>query len=218
MMQSSARVLVVGGGKQRDTLNKNFALPPDSLTYIDVDISSDVDFICDAHDLPFKSETFDAVVTTAVLEHVIRPEVVVQEMARVLKPQGAIYSELPFMQQVHEGAYDFSRFSLVGHRKLLAQFSILDMGLVAGPGTSLVWAIEALVVSFAVGDRSKSLLKFISRLMFFWIKYFDFLLTRSPSAVDGASCTFFFGKKLPSTVSDQEVIDSYRGSQKISHT
>jgi len=57
---------------------------------------------------------FDAVWIQAVLEHVLDPVRVVAEIHRVLRPGGLVYSEIPFMQEVHEGAYDFTRFRLSG--------------------------------------------------------------------------------------------------------
>ena len=67
--------------------------------------------------MPFKE--IDLVIIQAVLEHVMYPNKVVSEIYRVLKNDGLIYSETPFMQQVHEGPYDFSRFTESGHRLFL---------------------------------------------------------------------------------------------------
>ena len=71
----------------------------------------------DAHDLPFVDAAFDAAVIQAVLEHVVDPQRVVAELHRVLREDGVLYSEVPFMQQVHEGAYDFTRYTDLGHRR-----------------------------------------------------------------------------------------------------
>lgn len=44
----------------------------------------------DAEDLPFRPESFDAIVSTYVLEHAVEPIKTLQEMCRVAKPKGRI--------------------------------------------------------------------------------------------------------------------------------
>jgi ubiquinone/menaquinone biosynthesis C-methylase UbiE len=68
--------------------------------------------VADGHQLPIADGSVDGVWIQAVLEHVLDPSIVVQEIHRVLTPGGVVYAETPFMQPVHEGAYDFTRFSL----------------------------------------------------------------------------------------------------------
>ena len=92
--------------------------------------------ICDAHDLPFKEKSFDAIICQAVLEHVADPYRCVEEMFRVLKPKKFIYVETPFMQQVHMAPYDFTRFTYLGHRRLFRRFKEIDSGIACGPGMS----------------------------------------------------------------------------------
>ena len=58
----------------------------------------------------------------------VEPEKVVAEIYRVLKENGIVYAETPFMQQVHEGAYDFTRYTVLGHRYLFRQFHALSIG------------------------------------------------------------------------------------------
>lgn len=209
-----AYILVVGAGNQKDCLDKLMSEYSNiQLIYCDVDIKATVDLFCDAHNIPFKDQVFHGVITTAVLEQVLYPERVVSEIYRVLVEGGIIYSEIPFMQQVHGGAYDFTRFSLSGHRRLFNNFSELSSGLVAGPGTTLVWAIEYFVSCFAWNHISRLLIKAGVRLFFSWLKYFDYLFKDKPQAMDGASCTYFLGKKeLNKIISDKMIIDRYLGA------
>lgn len=51
--------------------------------------------------LPFKSDSFDAVFSLAVLEHVKNPFECAQEIIRVLKPGGILYAAVPFLQPFH---------------------------------------------------------------------------------------------------------------------
>jgi SAM-dependent methyltransferase len=217
--QGAGAILVVGGGRQRSWLTPTMqATTPHSLVYTDVDCGADVDIFCDAHDLPFEDGAFDAVVTTAVIEHVLYPEAVAEEIGRVLKLGGLLYSELPFMQQVHEGAYDFTRYTLSGHRRLFRHFMELRSGMVAGPATALVWAIENFFLAFVSGQRARWLTKIAARIAFSWMKYFDHVLVHKSQAMDGASCTYFFGSKTADSVSNAEIIRRYVGAKHLRHT
>lgn len=214
-----ATVLVVGAGRQRQWLDKQlWTGKATSVIYSDIDIAADVDIFCDGHDLPFADNMFDAVVTAAVLEHVLYPERVATEIHRVLKVGGLIYSEMPFMQQVHEGAYDFTRYSLSGHHRLFNGFFRLESGMVAGPATALVWAIENFFLAFARRSFIRASIKAVVRIAFSWLKHFDRLLVNRPEAMDGASCTYFLGRKIAGCVSDAEIIADYVGSKHMRHT
>ena len=50
--------------------------------------------IGDAKNLPFENDTFDIVLSTGLLEHFKDPKIVINEMARVLKPNGIFYSDI----------------------------------------------------------------------------------------------------------------------------
>jgi SAM-dependent methyltransferase len=181
-------------------------------------VGADVDLFCDGHDLPFEDGVFDAVITTAVLEHVLYPERVAKEIHRVLKFNGLLYSELPFMQQVHEGAYDFTRYTLSGHRRLFNGFSELESGMIAGPATALVWAIEHFALSFSEKHRIRTVFKCIIRTLFSWIKHFDRILVHRPAAMDGASCTYFLGRrKAEKYVADKDIVAGYFGAKQMKH-
>lgn len=211
-------VLVIGAGAQKSWLHGFFAKRTSvRVVYSDVDVRGMVDLFCDAHELPFLDGTFDGVIASAVLEHVVYPERVASEIHRVLARDGLIYSEIPFLQQVHEGAYDFTRYTLSGHRRLLNHFEELSSGIVAGPGTTLTWAIEHFVICctprFLVAAA-----RIAVRLAFFWLKYVDHLFAQSPSAADGASCTFFFGRKSGSVRSNLDIVERYAGVKRLLHT
>lgn len=215
---ASAKVLVVGGGVQRHWLNQRLGAG-DTITviYSDIDVSADVDVFCDGHDLPFVDDGFDAVITTAVLEHVLYPERVAAELYRVLKIDGLLYSELPFMQQVHEGAYDFTRYSLSGHRRLFNGFIEIESGMVAGPATALVWAIENFMLALLDPPIFRKPVKVMVRLLFAWLKHFDRILQHRPAAMDGASCTYLLGRKMQGRIADSEIISRYEGAKHLRH-
>jgi SAM-dependent methyltransferase len=210
---------VVGSGTQRARVRKALsAWPQIEIVCCDVDVAADVDFFCDAHDLPLIERSVHGVITTAVLEHVLDPQRVVAEIRRVLADGGVVCSEIPFMQQVHEGRYDFTRFSLSGHRRLFHDFREIASGMVAGPGTALAWSLEHFAVSLLGRGPLRMPVKAASRWVFFWIKYFDYLVRDRPEAMDAASCTWFVGRLDPAGgTSDREIIERYRGAGRTEH-
>jgi SAM-dependent methyltransferase len=211
-----ATVLLLGAGAQTGQLRRRLP-PPHRVVATDIDAAADVDAWADAHRLPFRGGAFDAVITTAVLEHVMRPEDSMAEISRVLRPAGLVYSEIPFMQQVHEGAYDFTRYTLAGHRRLAAGFDEISSGATAGPGTALVWSIEHFALALG-GGRARRTTKALTRIAFGWLAQLDRLLAQRPAALDGASCTYFYGiRRAGPAVPDEAIIAGYRGAQALRH-
>jgi len=210
--EKETTILVIGCGNQVSQIQKTFLSTKTFFVFCDIDINADVDIFCDSHELPFKDSTFDGVITTAVLEHVLYPEKVVSEIFRVLKPNAFVYSEIPFLQAVHEGAYDFTRYTLSGHRRLFEYFSEEASGMVAGPATSFLWSLDMLLKSMTSNKRLSSVLSILVRLSFGWIKYLDKYLEANSLALDAASCTYYLGKKSNSKRPAGSIIDAYSNS------
>ena len=211
LMQPNANVLVVGGGI--DGVGFGFLRTRDDINLIcsDVVIREKTDVVCDGHKLPFGDKKFDLVILQAVLEHVLDPAQCVGEAHRVLGDDGLIYAETPFIQQVHMGAYDFQRFTALGHRRLFRRFHELASGVVCGAGVALFWALIYFLQSFTSRRRVKTILHIAGRLLFFPLKYFDYLTIRNLGSFDGASGFYFLGKKSVGCLSDAELVKSYRG-------
>ena len=207
-------VLVVGGGLRGKGVSQLADAPGFRVINVDPAPDSAAAVFCDAHDLPFADGSVDAVVVQAVLEHVADPWRCVDEIHRVLKPEGIVYSETPFMQQVHLRGFDFTRFSHIGHRRLFRRFAEIESGAVAGPGTALAWAWRYFLASFARSPRAAKVLFWIGRVTGIVIEQFDHLLGQRPGALDGASCVFFLGTRSPRAISDRDVLAGYRGAQR----
>ena len=77
------------------------------------------DVFADASSLPFRSESFDAVVCLEVLEHVRSPALVLAEISRVLKPGSRVWFSTPFLYPVHDAPFDYQRFTEHGWRVAL---------------------------------------------------------------------------------------------------
>lgn len=201
-----ARVLIIGGatiGQGMDTFYTSNVI---KVISFDIYASPYVQFIADAHNIPLPSGYFDCAIIQAVLEHVLDPQRVVSEIHRVLKPKGIVYAETPFLQYVHEGPYDFTRFTESGHRYLFRDFKLIKSGASGGPGTQLLWSIEYLFHSLF---RSRAVGKGF-KILFFWLQYLDSLIPESYS-IDGASAVYFLGCKKNSPITPKSIIDHYKG-------
>ena len=172
----------------------------------DVYASPNIDVICDGHSLPFTTGSFDGVLIQAVLEHVLSPEAVVHEIHRVLKSDGIVYAETPFMQQVHEEAYDFTRFTLAGHRWLFRNFSEIEAGLVLGPGIGLLWSILYYVKAMTGSSKAAVLLT----APFFWVRILERRASKR-GAEDAASGLYFLGRRTEVAMKPNEMPDYYHG-------
>lgn len=177
----------------------------------DVHFGKGVDLIADGHDIPFQNESFDAVLVIAVMEHVVDPQRCAQEVARVLKPGGRVLAATPFMQQVHLGRYDFTRFTQLGHRRLWRHFREIDSGISCGPGMALAWAWQYFLLSFSESQNTRKYLRAFAKLTSFPLPYFDEYLAKKKGAIDAASSFYFLGEKAEAPISDREIIEGYRG-------
>jgi ubiquinone/menaquinone biosynthesis C-methylase UbiE len=202
----AAKILVVGGGTIGQGTGILYSSSRVKVVAFDVYASPFVQFIADAHRIPIGDGIFDAVVIQAVIEHVLEPEKVVEEIHRVLKANGVVYAETPFMQQVHEGAFDFMRFTDSGHRWLFRKFSLVDSGVISGPGTQLIWSIDYFVRAIS---RSRNMGR-LTRLLFSWLRGFDRLVAM-PDAISGACGVFFLGRKSDVAIGAKEMRTYYKG-------
>lgn len=204
---SNPVVLVIGGasiGKGSEILYDDADI---QVLGFDVYDSNNVHFIADAHNIPLKDESIDGILIQYVLEHVIDPLQVVKEIHRILKPEGVIYAETPFLEQVHEGAYDFTRFTESGHRYLFKNFALTKSGYVNGAGTHLLWTLEYLARGIF---RSWHIGKMI-KLFFFWLQYLDKMIPKKYN-IDAADSVFFLGSKSENIMPPKEIIGYYQGA------
>lgn len=201
------KILIIGGGSKGTGTEELYSHPALKLIAFDIYASELTQFVADAHRIPLADGSVEAVWIQAVLEHVLDPWRVAAEIHRVLKPDGVVYAETPFLQQVHEGSYDFTRFTESGHRWLFRQFVEVDSGVVLGPGSQLLWSIEHVVRglfrSFAVGV--------IAKMLLFWLQYFDRIVPRAYSS-DAAFAVYFLGRKSGTAIRPHEMAAYYKGA------
>jgi SAM-dependent methyltransferase len=205
------RILTVGGSIEGKGAKEFLNNPAYEVIDTDVTFGPRTKIVCDGHSLPFQDNSMDVVLIQAVLEHVLDPVKVVSEIHRVLKPNGIVYSEIPFMQQVHGKAFDFTRYSYLGQRRLFRSFAALDMGPTAGPASSLSWSYVYFLMGFSNNFYLRSGLRLFGTYTSFWLKYLDYLTKNKASALDGASGIYFLGTKSDKILDDETLITQYKG-------
>lgn len=210
-LPKKAKILVLGGSYKGEGMQDFYSNRDFDLVGSDVSFGPDCDLICDAHDIPFKEETFDCVIVQAVLEHVVDPQRCVKEIYRVLRPDGYVYAETPFMQQVHMQQYDFTRFTHLGHRRLFRCFVEVKSGPVGGPGMALAWSYIYFLRSFSSSATISRYLVLFGRLTSFFLKYFDYLLIDKPGSFDAAAGLYFLGQKSGNILSDSNLLTQFKG-------
>lgn len=108
----SGVVLDIGG--EAKNYRGKFSPPNDksiSWQIVNIDEDSGADIIASAYDIPLKKNYADIILITEVLEHLEKPEEALQEITRLLKPNGIMVATMPFMYQVHGDPYDFTRWT-----------------------------------------------------------------------------------------------------------
>lgn len=211
LSEKKPKILIIGGaitgkGLSFENISKDF-----TIIESDVAFGERTNLICDAHDLPFQNETFDGVIIQAVLEHILDPVQSVAEIYRILKKDGLVFAETPFMQQVHAGRYDFMRFTQLGHRRLFRHFSEIKSGPVCAAGTVLAWSYCYFLQSFFANQTLGQMAFAFGSVTGFWLKYLDYFLINKPSVFDAASAYFFLGQKSEKILSDEDLIADYQG-------
>lgn len=129
-----------------------------------------LDAVADLEGVPLRDASFDLVLCTETLEHVARPARVLAELARVLRPGGALALSVPFLHPVHQAPHDYFRYTPRGlqvllegaglhpgpvecaggyflhlYWQLLALPDHLPLGLGASPRSWLTWPLRAAV-------------------------------------------------------------------------
>ena len=114
-------------------------------SYIGVDWSDTLhelkaDIICDLNkNLPIDSNTADTIVTFSVLEHLSEPQIMLNESYRILKNNGVLILQVPFMWHIHEEPFDFYRYTKYGLKHMLHKAGFENITIEASTGFWVTW-------------------------------------------------------------------------------
>lgn len=77
-----------------------------------------LDYLSDLTALPIRSEAYDHIICTQVMEHIPEPGAMLAEFYRLLKPGGRLWLSAPLFYPEHQTPYDFFRYTQYGLRYL----------------------------------------------------------------------------------------------------
>ncbi len=164
---------------------------------IDVFALDEVDIVADAGKLPVADESVDFIISIAMLEHVVNPQQVVQEMQRILKKNGEVLAYVPFVQPYHAAPYDFSRWNHQGLKKMFSDFDVSRVFIGSGPTSGMLYVLEEwLSILLSFGSKIlHDILFLVLMILLFPIKYIDVFLNGSDLAANSASGFGIVAKK-----------------------
>ncbi|MDO8600851.1 MAG: class I SAM-dependent methyltransferase [bacterium] len=169
----------------------------DEIINVDIFPFKNVDVVADARVLPFRDNSVDMVISEFLLEHVPSPELVSQEISRIVKPGGYIYITVPFLHPYHGSPSDFKRWTWTALERDFSAFAPLRTGVRAGPMSALLTLLTywlAILFSF----RSKKLYLFFTQFFMVLLaplKLFDVVFRIFPQSIEAADLLYFWGRK-----------------------
>lgn len=120
----SGTVVDVGGGREPDYFDYFDMSEVTSVTPVDHSLSG-IDFEQDT--LPFQNSSVDTVICANVLEHVYHYQWLIEEMERILKPEGMLVGFVPFLIQYHPDPHDYFRYTKETLFRLFADAGYTDI-------------------------------------------------------------------------------------------
>lgn len=206
-------VLVIGAGDKVTFYNRIFK---DSFIITsDIHIQFNPDIVIDAHQIPFKNESFDLVLVPQVLEHTFRPWEVANELQRITKLNGNLLIETPFSFPYHSPPYDFFRFTFTGLRSLFPYCALERFEANEGSASTVAIFNAQFLIDLFSNRYLRMLMLFVSRFIFGWIKYLDVIRKRTTylSLFSPMGFSMIF-KKDDLQRADAELLNDYYKLQK----
>ncbi|HEX3099544.1 MAG TPA: class I SAM-dependent methyltransferase [Patescibacteria group bacterium] len=181
-------LLSIGGGPTRDH---------QFMTNVNISNYPNVEVVADAHQLPYADNSVDAIFISAVIEHLYNPLKAIEEMYRVLKPGGIVFSITPFMQAYHGYPHHYQNLTLTGHEYYFSSkgFAVEKSGTAIGPTLALIIINSKYIFNYFPAVLNKIFGTLFLAFCMVFIKPLDLFLSKRPNSHIVASATFILARK-----------------------
>ena len=125
-----------------------------------------IDVVYDGKKIPFSNNTFDKILLRCVLEHVKDPSSILEEASRVLKLDGKMVIEVPFINPLHSIPDDYFRYTPDGLKELINDHNLKLEKVFYTEDT--IWAIRWIFWQNLKGEQK---LNFTYVIKMFVLKY-----------------------------------------------
>jgi SAM-dependent methyltransferase len=141
-LYAAGKLLDIGcGDKSKESIFQSHVS-----TYVGLDHAeslhglAQVDIVASAYDIPEPNDSYDTVISTAVLEHLEEPLQALKEAHRVLRSGGVAIYTAPMFWHLHEEPRDFYRYTKYGlcHLFVKAGFELIELKPLSGFWTTFV--------------------------------------------------------------------------------
>jgi SAM-dependent methyltransferase len=141
----NGRILDIGAGKTpyKEFFNCKEYITLDNRKYKNIDLVADI-----TKKIPLKKDSIDGVLCFQVLEHVKKPQKVIDEIHRILKPGGKCLLTTHMAAPLHGEPYDYYRFTKYGLKEIFKDFKKIEIR----PNGGTILSIFQLIV-WGVSDK-----------------------------------------------------------------
>jgi Methylase involved in ubiquinone/menaquinone biosynthesis len=188
--------MLTNGGKIADLGAGGRKITPDCIT-IDFAKIGDTNIVADIHNIPLKDNTIDCLFCTGTLEHVKYPETVLKEILRVLRKDGIVYIDVPFMQCYHPDPVDYWRFTIKGIELICTRngFTKIETGVNIGSASSVTWVLMAFFHTIFLNRIINKVFSTFFSMLVSPIKYLDKYTIKGENKIIAPSAVYFIGAK-----------------------
>jgi len=149
------KILDLGGKKEGKRGNFDISKYSKDVTYLNTDISTNPDIHASADKIPVEDSYYDCVIATELLEYVLEPKKVIEEVYRVTKNKGLVFISVPLLHPIH-GDFEFDRLRFTESylMKLFMEAGFEDQEIhIMGSVGSVIFDILKVSFGYARGSR-----------------------------------------------------------------